>query len=626
MIKTPRRPSLPQSLPMPLWLQAVTEILLTAIGSLLFVAVIVLLGWFTLGMPGSVGAVLGGSGQLWLAGHGVGVHLNIPSGDSSSPVQGVSSLTPLGLTVVLVLFTRRAGKRLARASYEGQFWQAILAAAVTYGVIGLVVSLVTSNSAVRTEPVAATLIPLWVVILGMLWGGHRVAGSWLRLVGIDPEKLSEKYSQYSRWTGAYVVSLIRAAWVAVVGLVGAGALLTGLSIFVHWNRIVSLYQGLHAGGVGDLAVTLLQLALLPNLIIFGMAWGTGAGFSLGAGTVISPAATTTGALPSLPVLGAVPADPGVWGYSVLVLPVLAGALAGWYFIRDGENHLDEWFTLRLSWRWLAAILSGLCVALGIGLLVCIVICLLAALAHGSLGIGRFTDVGPHPWLTGVWAGITVAVGTLVGQLLGPWIERDPTVEPISVERPPRKKEGRATSTVRTSGTESEHGPTSRGRSVKNEAKDSSAKDSSRKPSAGASSEKPGATTADAERTPNRSRDAGASRSIAALGKTSSGASRADGASSQEPRRGSDGKGPLPPRPRGGSTRYVPPATESSPSQPKTEESPRSERDDNTGSSSAPRRHVAPWADDRKPREVPGGRPVVARPRRKSRRTTDEGDR
>ncbi|WP_178946004.1 DUF6350 family protein [Kocuria sp. TGY1127_2] len=442
MKKTPRSPSPSRSLPMPLWLQAMIEILLTSLGSWFVILVLVLIGWASLGFPGSPVAVLAGTGQLWLAGHGVGLHIDIPMSESTEAVEGLATFTPLGLTVVLLLFARRAGKRLARASYEGQFWQALVGGAVMYIVIGAALSLVTSTSALSSNPVVSAIVPLGVLMVGMFWGGHQVAGSWLRLVGIDPEKLSERYSQYSRWTGAYVVSLIRAAWVGIVGILATGALLTGLSIFFHWNRMISLYQGLHAGFLGDISVTLVQFALLPNLMIFGMAWGNGAGFAVGQGTVISPAATHAGALPSLPILGAVPAEPTTWAYVVLALPILAGAMAGWYFIRDGENHLDEWLTLKLAWRWLAAVLSGLILAISLGALVGLAACLFAALAHGSLGVGRFTDFGPHPWTTGLWTAVTIAIGAIIGQLIGPWIEHDPTTDVSHEPRPARGVKGR----------------------------------------------------------------------------------------------------------------------------------------------------------------------------------------
>ena len=96
-MKTPRRPPRSRSLPMPLWLQAMIEILLTSIASLVVVLVVLLIGWASLGFVGSPATVVAATGQVWLAGHGVDLHLNIPMTDNAQAVSGVARLTPLGL-------------------------------------------------------------------------------------------------------------------------------------------------------------------------------------------------------------------------------------------------------------------------------------------------------------------------------------------------------------------------------------------------------------------------------------------------------------------------------------------------------------------------------------------------
>ena len=41
----------------------------------------------------------------------------------------------------------------------------------------------------------------------------------------------------------------------------------------------------------------------------------------------------------------------------LVVPVLAGVLAGWWFLREGENHFDEWLSIKVP----APLVYGHCV-------------------------------------------------------------------------------------------------------------------------------------------------------------------------------------------------------------------------------------------------------------------------
>lgn len=119
-------------------------------------------------------------------------------------------------------------------------------------------------------------------------------------------------------------------------------------------------------------------------------------------------------MPAVPVLAALPAEASPYSLLVLGLPVLAGVMAGWWLMREGENHLDDWFTLRISFRPLAAGLS----TLALGVLTGLVTGLLALgplwLSHISLGVGRMTDLGPHALLSAGMLGAWVALGAILG--------------------------------------------------------------------------------------------------------------------------------------------------------------------------------------------------------------------
>ena len=89
-------------------------------------------------------------------------------------------------------------------------------------------------------------------------------------------------------------------------LIMGGALVLAVAMMMRWSQIATIYQELHAGPVGALAVTLLQLGYLPNLVIYAMSWTTGAGFAFGVDTHVGWSQTTMGDLPLFPVLGAIP--------------------------------------------------------------------------------------------------------------------------------------------------------------------------------------------------------------------------------------------------------------------------------------------------------------------------------
>lgn len=413
------------SMPMPLWLQGVVELILTALMSGVLVVAAMAAVWATNGFGSTeFSSVAAMSAHLWLLIHGVPLDLSAVFGASA----GTMTLVPLGLSILPLLFCYRSGRRLARASYEGEFLIPVLSGSVTYALICSAVYGWASPSPKPLQVLNAALVPLGIVVVGLMWGGYREARSLSRMVGVDTAEQISQMSQYSRWAGSYVWAVVRAAVVAAVAFVGLGALLLALGILGGWSQVVATYQELHAGAVGDAAVTLLQLGFLPNLVIYAMAWSTGAGFAFGSGTSIGLTSSTVGSLPMLPLLGAVPNSLGGVGLLGLLVPVVAGAVAGWWFLREGEDHLDEWVALKVPFRPLSALLSSLALGVLTGVLTSLATLWLGWISYGSLGVGRFTEVGAEPLSfaahTALWVGLGVALGNLLSRALVPDSSRD----------------------------------------------------------------------------------------------------------------------------------------------------------------------------------------------------------
>lgn len=412
-------------MPMPLWLQGVVELILTALMSGVLVVAAMAAVWATNGFGGTeFSSVAAMSAHLWLLIHGVPLDLSAVFGASA----GTMTLVPLGLSILPLLFCYRSGRRLARASYEGEFLIPVLSGSVTYALICSAVYGWASPSPKPLQVLNAALVPLGIVVVGLMWGGYREARSLSRMVGVDTAEQISQMSQYSRWAGSYAWAVVRAAVVAAVAFVGLGALLLALGILGGWSQVVATYQELHAGPVGDTAVTLLQLGFLPNLVIYAMAWSTGAGFAFGAGTSIGLTSSNAGSLPMLPILGGVPESLGSAGLLGLLVPVAAGAIAGWWFLCEGEDHLDEWVALKVPFRPLSALLSSLALGVLTGLLTSLAALWLGWISYGSLGVGRFTEVGAEPLSfaghTALWVGLGVALGNLLSRALVPDSSRD----------------------------------------------------------------------------------------------------------------------------------------------------------------------------------------------------------
>ncbi|XKH55443.1 DUF6350 family protein [Citricoccus nitrophenolicus] len=419
-------------LPLPLWIQGAIEALIAAVISAMLVLIPLVVIWSGGGFAATgIDFIARLGGQAWLAIHGVPLHLSLESGTTSDALlTGTFWFLPWGLVLLPFFLGWRAGRRLARASYRDQIWQALAGGAVAYAAVGLATSWLVPNAAVAINPVWGTLIPTAVMVFALLAGARREAGTWARLIGVDLADRIERLSQHSRWAGSYVWSVVRAGAVGLIASFGLAAALMAVQIGLHWADIAQVYQELNAGVWGGAVVTVAQLGIMPNLAMWTLAWTTGAGFSLGIGSVVAPLQTLVGPQPAIPVLTALPVglEPA-WSWLFLLLPVAGGFLAGWWLLRDGENHFDEWLSLKIPRRWASLTLSTLALGVFVALATAALAILPFWLSTGSLGVGRLTDLGPIAWLASVMLGGLVGLGAMFGYLVSPAWEKYQYVVP-----------------------------------------------------------------------------------------------------------------------------------------------------------------------------------------------------
>ncbi|HET9347964.1 MAG TPA: DUF6350 family protein [Arthrobacter sp.] len=424
-----------RGLPMPLWLQGALESAQAAIISALVVAAPILAVWATAGFLNTEPDALARlAGQAWLLIHGVPLLLEtVGTGSAAAHQSGVLSLTPLGLTLIPFLLAWRAGRRLARASYTDQLWQALLGSWLMYAAFGLTTGFVCRTDDVGVGLWSAALVPLIPFGLGMVIGARREAGSWSRLIGVDAVAWLSRTSQHSRWAGSYLGSAVKAGFVALMASLAMSCVLLAATFFIHWNLVVAVYEALDAGATGGAMLTIAQLGFLPNLVVFALAWISGAGVALGVGSQAGALGTAVGPIPSIPVFAALPAGPLDFALAALVVPVLAGTLAGWWFLREGENHFDEWLSIKIRARWFTATVSTLALGVMVGSVAGLLAAGLAWLARGSAGIGRLTEIGPDPLRTALFVAAEVGIGVVIGYAAGPWLERQQKLREADLE-------------------------------------------------------------------------------------------------------------------------------------------------------------------------------------------------
>lgn len=298
--------------------------------------------------------------HLWLLAHGVPAILG----------GTVVSVVPLGLTVLAVFTCYASARRSGHATRTGA-WASVGGYTVLTALVALVVG------ADGPGLLRALLGGLVVGALGLGLGLLRRPESppWSRVVAPLRDRCP-----------APVLVGLRAGLVAAAGLLLLAAVLTLLWVLAGRATVVDVVRGLSLDAVGGVVLALAELAFVPNLVVWALAWLVGPGFAVGAGTRFAPDEVVAGPLPALPLLGALP---DTAGGAVLVAPALVlgvGVLAG----------------LAVH-RWLAPVgARDVWTAVGVVAATCgVVVALLVAAASGAAGPGRMAHVGAHPVAVGL---------------------------------------------------------------------------------------------------------------------------------------------------------------------------------------------------------------------------------
>ncbi len=353
-------------------------------------------GWF---------APVRAGGVAWLIAHGA--HLRVPT---------TIDVVPLGLTALAVLLVAISGRRVGAAlrARRPRPAPAVRASALGGVVLGyLVVTLVvlglstTPAAVVPVVPAAvgASLVALVGAVPVVL--GRVGLVDLLRALALSSAGQGARSRVPAPWRRAgrealargWLTRAPRAALTAAGALFAAGAAVVVWALVRRGADVLALTGALEPGPVGAVVLVLVQLALLPVAAVWALAWLAGPGFAVGTGTSVTLGGAQLGALPALPVLAALEdlpsaAPPLTW--ALVVVPVLAGVLAGAVVLRGRATSVD----LEAAPASVATtVRAGALAVLVVTVLVALVVGALAAAASGGAGPGRMAVVGPAPWLT-----------------------------------------------------------------------------------------------------------------------------------------------------------------------------------------------------------------------------------
>lgn len=352
------------------------------------------------------------SADIWMLAQGA--HLVVAAGalGSSQIPAFVITILPLGFTALLAYLSFRLGRRMSAAP---ELWPGWFGAVIAYGAISLGLSTAAYDPAVYPVTWQGTMLPplffFFFLAIGSLTGPLRL-GQESRERAATVVWLESKWNNVGWAIRALAAPAIRGGSAVVAMLIGLSALSISLLLSVNWITVTRLYESLHVSVLGGSTVTIGELALLPNLVIYGAAWFTGLGFSIGTGSSISPIGSAVGPMPGIPFLGAIPAGQIGLGFAAVAVPLIAAFVATIAI----KKHADE-IRFEFASAWTAAISLGL----SVGLVAALEMGVLAALASGSAGPGRLETVGVNPFIL---AGI-VFVETSVVSILAAFFSARP---------------------------------------------------------------------------------------------------------------------------------------------------------------------------------------------------------
>lgn len=374
----------PTELPTLAWLTlAAGAGLISVLSGWVLVTGLVVAGWLA-AEPGTFGQALSVGTQLWLLANGGGATLGSAS----------VTLIPWGITgLVAWLVARTAGYAARQGPTDSPTVTPLVCIVTTLGYLVplLAVALLAGGPwpALRSGMVMLVVVPI-----AAAWGCCHARQTW-------------PTASWPAWSRAVPRAVLAALLVMFVG--GAAVLVIGL--VANLDRVTALLTALDAGIIGNVALLVGQLAYAPNAIVWAASYALGPGFTLGNGSLVSPAATELGALPSIPLLAAVPdVGPGeishLWW---LALGVVAGAVAATLVVLARPSaRYDE-----------TALVGGLSGAVAGG-----AFALVAWATSGDLGSDLLSGVGPELVPVLVMATSTMGLsGAVCGLVLGLWRRR-----------------------------------------------------------------------------------------------------------------------------------------------------------------------------------------------------------
>lgn len=315
--------------------------------------------------------------QVWLTALGSGL-----------TVDGVAiSIVPVG-SVLLAIAVVAAVVAWTLPEPVDELPAFVISTAAVHAVVGGVVAAVAGTGGVEVQTVRAVVATFLVGGAGAAVGAVRRHGGGSALWFTVSDDIRRA---------------VRAGLSGVAALLVVSTVVVVIGLVRHLDRAGDLWALLDPGLAGGVALAVACLLAVPTLVLWTASVLLGPGFVLGTDTSVDLTGSQLGAVPGFPALAALP-EPGQfagWAFLLGLLPLAAGAVAGWRADAGGREGIVP--------RVVAGASAGAVGGFVIGVLV--------GLSGGAIGPGRMAEAGPSALTPLLVAVPVLAVGGAIGALL-----------------------------------------------------------------------------------------------------------------------------------------------------------------------------------------------------------------
>lgn len=345
----------------------------------------------------------------WQAAHLVPVEI------AGTPV-GILPWGFLAIPIFVIWKLMHWALKSARPDSGRQFWLVALYFSLTYGILSLGISLLSSTEGLKTsflQAIAHTTLIAAIVAITVLID-----------FAPSPTMLTDRLPKD-------FVAAIKPGLLAAGLLWIAAAIVTTTSLVLHFSEVKAVSGLMAPSAIDQFFLIFLCVGYLPTAITWTFSFLLGSGIHLGGGAIVSATTVSTGALPAFPLLSIMPSTVLPWTKYLVAVPIVVGVLI--YFLITRESWHAEYDNLPQAIVHMIRVREILRIVFAVSVLSAITY-LLTAFSSGPLGTGYLSFIGPNPneaviWtfkICGLAALLTLFIPRFILSLLFWWTHRPRT--------------------------------------------------------------------------------------------------------------------------------------------------------------------------------------------------------